>query len=368
MKVLYFIDSLGMGGIQRLVEKWALYLRKKNIEVEFLILEYGEKSSIEKNLLSNNFKIYKISNINFNNPLSFIGYGKKLNSFFENHNDYCAVHLHTSSKNFQVLKYAKKYNIPVRIIHSHSSDFKTNNIIKKLVGNIFKIPMKKYATHFFACSDSAGKWLYDTNILESDKYYLIKNSIDYKQFIINVDTRKKIRKQLNVADDCIIFGQIGRLSEVKNHKFSIEMFEKYHTYNNNSILLFLGDGELRNSLEKIVNTKKMQNSIIFMGDIDNVNEYLQGIDIVLLPSLYEGLPMILVEAQASGTKCLVSENVSKNAKFTDDIIFLPIDDINIWVENAKQVDITKNDNTKKVIENGFSVDDTIDELIRVYKG
>ena len=266
------------------------------------------------------------------------------------------------------IKYAKKHHIPVRIIHSHSSDFKTNNIIKKIVGNFFKTPMKKYATHFFACSDSAGKWLYDNSILKSDKYYLIRNSIDYKQFIINKDVREKIRQQLNVDDNCIVFGQIGRLSEVKNHKFSIEMFKKYYSYNNNSILLFLGDGELRNNLEKIVNKNKIQNNVVFMGDIDNVNEYLQGIDIVLLPSLYEGLPMILVEAQASGTKCIVSENVSKNAKFTDDITFLPIDDINIWVETAKQIDITKTDNSKKIIENGFSVEDTINELIKLYKG
>ena len=151
VKVLYFVDRMLKGGIQSLVIEIVKNINKEKVQIDFLLLDDGKEYELENTLKDLGCKIYKLNGIWINTSLDFFKYKKALDNFFKEHNDYDVVHMHSSSKNYMVLKKAKKYGIPVRIAHSHNIDFQTKNQIKKIVGNIFKIYLKKYSTDYFAC-------------------------------------------------------------------------------------------------------------------------------------------------------------------------------------------------------------------------
>ena len=368
-KVLFFADSLEVGGIQSILKKWAYEIRNNNIEPEFLTLDYGYISTIEQELIDNGFKIYKKVQLNFNSPIDFYKYGRFLNDFFKNNNNYLAVHIHSSSKNFQILKYAKKYGINKRIIHSHSTSFESNNFFKRLVGFVFKYPMKKYATDFYACSKLSAKWLYGDKFVNNNKCKIINNAIDYEKFKYNNDVRNRIRKELDFNEKDIVLGNIGRLVSVKNQMFLIKVMNDLKKENSNYKLIIIGTGTLYESLMENIKKFNLENNIILLGERNDINDIFQAIDIFLLPSLYEGIPMVLIEAQASGTKCLVSDRVSKEAKITDDLQFVSIDDgTNIWIEKILKTNIIKSNNEKYIIENHYDLKSTIELLIKEYKG
>lgn len=364
-RVLYFMDSLEIGGIQTLTFNWALELRKKDIEVDFLVLDYGYVSSIESQLKKNKFNVYKINGINFNSPLYLFNYRKKIINFFKRNNNYCAIHLHGSSKNYQVLKYAKRYGIRVRIAHAHSSNFKTNNFIKKMIGSIFKKSLKKYSTILCACSENAAKWLFGKNN-NDPRIKTIKNAIKTENYLPNDDIREKMRARLGVKEKQILIGQIGRLVPVKNHNFSIKLFEKLSVDNDDYRMIFVGDGELRGELENNITKKQLGKKIALKGSMNNIGDILQAIDIIIMPSLFEGLPMSLIEAQASGTKCIVSDQISREADITGDVYFVSLQDIDTWTNIIRNINTEKNNNSRKINKNGFCMDEVVFELIEMY--
>ena len=367
VRVLYFVDRMLKGGIQSLIIDW-LSRFDKRIQIDFLLLDDGNEYELENEIKSLGCKIYKLKGMWIRTPIDFIKYSKVLEEFFKEHHDYKVVHLHSSSKNFLVLKYAKKYGIPIRISHSHNIDFQTKNPFKKLVGNLFKIPLIRYSTDFFACSKKAGEWLFGKKIVNTGKFKVINNAIDYDKFKFDKIARDNIRKKLKVSEDEILIGHIGRFTTQKNHKFLIDIFKELIKINSKYKLLLIGTGIKENKIKIKVNKLNLDNKVIFMGFQNNVNEYIQAMDLFIMPSLYEGLGIVLIEAQASGLPCYASENVIPiEAKLSSNFKFISLKKSSQkWAKIINNESIGRVDNIKQFKNSKYIIDDIVAELEEKY--
>lgn len=370
VKVLYFVDRMLRGGIQSLVIDWISRFDAKKIHIDFLLLDDGNQYELEDTLKRLGCGVYKLEDVWLKTPMDFIKYKKALNSFFLKHHDYKVVHLHSSSKNYMVLKYAKKYGIPIRISHSHNIDFQTKNLIKKIVGNCFKYPLIKYSTNYLACSNLAGRWLFGEKKLTDAKYEVINNAVDYDRFKYDRGIRKKIREELGIKEDNIIIGHVGRFTNQKNHTFLVEIFNEFYKKDKNARLLLIGIGELEEEIKKKVEELGLSKKVIFAGFKSNVNEYMQAMDIFLLPSLYEGLPVVGVEAQAAGLPCYMSKDViTDEVKIADNVTFIPLSNsAEEWANIIYNSNNSRSDNYIKIKERGYIIEDVIKKLERIYQG
>ncbi len=368
VKVLYFVDRMLRGGIQSLVIDWVESFDKTKLQVDFLLLDDGKEYELEDFLRNMGCNVYKLENVWIRKFTDFFKYSKKLDEFFKMHHDYKVVHLHSTSKNYMVLKYAKKYNIPIRISHSHNIDFQTKNPIKKIFGNILKRPLIKYSTDYFACSQLAGEWLFGKRICSTDKFKVIHNAINYEKFKYNEETRTKLQRELKIPEKCTVIGHVGRFTNQKNHSFLIDVFYEYHKICNNSKLLLIGTGELEKSIRLKVLRLGLENDVIFEGYHSNVNEYMQVMDVFLFPSLYEGLGLVLIEAQAAGLPCFTSEKVVPlEAKTSDNFVFISLkEDAKYWCKKITDSNLGRQDNYKAIKENNYLMKDVVKILYESY--
>ena len=368
VKVLYFVDRLLIGGIQTFILNNIKHIDREKVQIDFLILDDGNVYDAEKNLADEGYNIYRLKGIWVNRITDYLKYSKSLDEFFSKHCDYKVIHYHSSSKNFLVMKKAKKYGIPVRIAHSHSIDFQTNNYLKKVLGNIFKTFLVKNSTDFFACSENAGKWLFGEKITKSEKFHIVHNAVDIEKFKYNEEKRNQIREQLGIANDTIVYGHVGRLNPEKNHKFLIDLFKLINEEQENSKLLLLGTGKLEGELKAYVNELELSDKVIFAGFVDNVNEYISAMDVFIFPSTFEGLGLVLIEAQANGLKCYASKNyIPEEAKVSEQLEFI---DLNKGIDHWRCV-ILNNKNKRidvkqQIYLNGYDILETSKYLENFY--
>lgn len=234
------------------------------------------------------------------------------------------VHSNADAGNGPILKIAKQCNIKIRISHSHNTQLLTSNQIKILLNNMQRKQIPKYANHLFACSKAAGKWLYGNADFE-----IINNAIDYTNFKFNKMTRNHVRKELKVANDTFVVGHVGRFDYQKNHKFIISIAESMKE--KNIVFLLLGDGHLRHQIEGEIANKNLKN-IYLAGEVNNVSDYLNAMDCFIMPSLFEGLSVVSIEAQTNGLKCIFSKNITIECNISKYTNFLAVDNITRWVK------------------------------------
>lgn len=362
IRILYFIDTMGCGGIQQFALEIMKKINKDKFIVDFLLLDDGKTHPFEEVLKDLGICIYKLKGIWLEAPLDFIKYCKALNDFFKEHHNYKVVHMHSSSKNFMILKVAKKYGIKVRIAHSHNIGFQSKNKFKIVLGNIFKYTLKKYATHYFACSELAGKWLFG---IENVK--IIHNAVNYDKFKFNEDRRQELRKELGLEEK-IIIGNVGRFMNQKNHIFLIDIFNEIHKENENTILMLVGEGEKEQKIRTKVEELGLIDSVKFMGFCNNINELMWCMDVFLLPSLYEGLPVVGIEAQCAGLPCFMSKDViTSEVKITENVKFIGLDkSAEEWADVILKSDLSRRNTYQEIKDAGYLIEQTVEELEKFY--
>lgn len=243
---------------------------------------------------------------------------------------YKIVHSHINTLSVFPLYAAKKAGVPVRIAHSHST---TNK--KEWKKNLMKLALrpfaKTFATDYFACSELAGRWQFGEKLHKKNSIYIMNNAIDSKKFMYDKKIRLKKRKELGINNNEVIIGHVGRFVTVKNHIFLLKIFENLKRQNSNCKLLLVGQGPLEEKIKEEVKQKKLDNDVIFLGQRNDIEELYQAMDFFVLPSLYEGLGMVLIEAQCAGLPCLASTEVPEIVKISNKIDFLDLSsDIKIW--------------------------------------
>lgn len=245
------------------------------------------------------------------------------------HNQYVGVYYQCMHKlvSLDVFKYAKKYDVPKRVMHAHTTKSAKESLTHRIREVLVEMNLHRYVTDFFACSKEAGEWLFGNK-----KFEIIKNSIDTEIFYYNRKTREEIRKELGISDKFVI-GTVGRLAEVKNTGFIMDTFKKLHDKNPNTAFLHVGGGPLMEELCVKRKDENLEDAYLLPGAKNNVADYMNAMDVFVLPSLQEGFPIVLLEAQATGLPCVIADHITPTCDLTGNISFVSIEHgVDPWVE------------------------------------
>jgi len=259
------------------------------------------------------------------------------------------------------LKAAKKNNVPVRIAHSHNSNQDKN--LKYLVKLYYKRKIKNFSTDLFACGKEAGDWMFS-----GEKYQVIHNAIDSNLYICNIEQRKKVRIEWNIPEDVFLIGHVGRFNAVKNHSFLLDIFTALKKVKEESMLVLVGDGELREKMEKKAAELGIADSVIFTGVRSDVADIMKAMDCFVFPSLYEGLPVTLIEAQAAGLPCVVSENVSNECDKTGLVERVSLKESkDIWAKCIlNQIGFNRQNTNEMIKKAGYDINVNAQQLQNFY--
>lgn len=323
IRIVHNIASLHLGGSQAFVMNMYRNIDRSKVQFDFVVTPETKEGFYDE-ITNLGGKIFSCPRYKGTNHIQ---YNKWWDDFFNEHPEYKVIHGHVRSTASIYLKIAKRHGL-VTIAHSHSTS--NGNGISAILKRIMQLPIRKQADYLFACSDKAGKWLYGEKAITQQNYYMIPNGVDLKRFEFDVNKRNQMRMTLGIKKNMMILGHIGRLSTPKNHKFLLNVFNKYHKINSNSKLLLVGDGELFDCIKEHIDKLNISDAVIMTGSKQNTEDYYQVMDIFVFPSLWEGLPVSVVEAQANGLQCLISDVITHDVDLTDLIQYLPLDE-ELWL-------------------------------------
>ena len=317
IRVLHCLHSMNLGGAETMLMNLFRQIDKNKIVFDFLLTDQTKEGAYEAEIIQLGGRIYKIPVMKVYNPFSYL---KALDVFFKNHNqEYRIVHSHTSSKSVFPLYYAKKWGIPIRIAHSHNNHCLHN--FDGLIRYILKAPLKKCANNYFACAKVPAEWLYGSSFCKEHDITILYNAIDTNKYLYNSIIRESMRNALGILKNELVIGHVGRFSYQKNHEFLIDIFSEIIKMNPKSKLLLVGDGPIKKDIVDLTKKYELEEFVIFAGNVNNVPDYLQAMDVFLFPSRFEGLPVCMVEAQCTGLACVTSkEAVTTEVKITDDLV------------------------------------------------
>jgi len=362
IKILHVLGALNRGGAETMIMNIYRNIDREKIQFDFMI-HTNEKCDYEDEIETLGGKIYRTSKYKGKNHFS---YKAQWNKFFKEHEEYKIIHGHMRSTASIYLKIAKKYG-RTTIAHSHSTASR-GNIVEQIVKNIMQFPIRNIADYFFACSDEAGKWLFGKNIINNKNYKLIKNAIEVEKYIFNKNKRKALRNQLSLTGKLVI-GHVGSFTYPKNHKRLIEIFNEIYKNNKNSRLLLVGDGPLKLKIINQIKSLELENKVKFVGVVSNVNDYLQAMDIFIFPSFFEGMPVSLIEAQASGLPCLTSLLVTKEAKILKSNKYISLKQLDSYLVKEAMKLYTNNkreDTSFEIKKAGYDIKEETKKLENFY--
>jgi len=343
IRIAQIMGKMNSGGVESFIMNYYRNINREKVQFDFIVDEdslISQKEEIE-NLGGKIIVVPPYQHI--------FQYLKELKKILKN-NNYKIVHSHLNSLNVFPLYSAWRAKVPVRIAHSHS----TTNIKewkKNLIKNILKIFSKIFATNYFACSEHAGRWLFGNKVFNEGKVDIIHNAIDIEKFKFNENVRNNIRKELHIEDKFVL-GHVGRFVEQKNHDFLIDIFNEVYKEKKDIILLLIGEGPLEKDIKGKIKKLGLEENIKFLGVRNDVYELMQAMDCFVFPSLYEGLGMVVIEAQCADLQCIVSTEVPEATRITDLIEFVSLEvPSNVWSKCIKGKLIDKKRDSNRVINN-----------------
>lgn len=368
-KILFYSERWMDGGIEKFIMTLINNINNKNISFEILTSQ-KETDTYDNMLKKSNVRINilhlkKIENPILRTMLSLIKLNKKLKN---KKLDLIHINIYNSVGLFYAY-IAKLNGFSNIIVHCHNSGIDSDKFyIKRLSNFIFKklFTSKKYT--YLACSMEAAEFCINLKRIPSTNVIIIKNGIDTKLFLFNSKIRKKRRKELNIDENTILFGNVARFVEQKNHQFLIDVFYKIQIDVPNSKLLLIGTGPLLEKIKIKCKDLKVFDKVIFLGNTPDVNEYLQAMDFFLFPSLYEGLGIALIEAQASGLLCATSFGVPRDVAITPNIYFLNCHNVNEWTDLIlSKIPYKRRNMMNECKLSGFDIKDSVKKVNEIYK-
>lgn len=277
------------------------------------------------------------------------------------------AHSHMTLTNFYVLCLAKICGVKLRISHSHSA-FREDTIAKKICFSLLKVFNKFFANKYIACGYAAGEFLYGNRMMKNN-VLIMNNAIDLDNFKYQTNIANSIRDKYQLEGKVCV-GHIGRFTDTKNHEYLIEIFQEIKKLNKDTVLLLVGDGENRKYIEELVNSKGLDNSVVFTGNLSDTSDLYQAMDVFVLPSKYEGLPVVVIEAQANGLPCLISRNVDKHCAIASNVHFMSIEESSSkWAEAILELSQhPRNTNcTELLTQSGYNINLEAAKLEEIYK-
>lgn len=359
IKVLHVVGRMDRGGTETLIMNLLRTIDRSEFQYD-IVEQTQDMCDYDEEILSLGSQIYRCPHISQRNLGEYREWWRK---FFAEHPEYKIVHGHSRGSAPIYLDEAKKAE-RITIAHCHSSSHGKG--IKGLIRYIWQLPLRKIADYNFACSYEAGVSQYG----ETGRFEVIKNGIQTDKFAWNPKIRKRIRAELGLKKELLI-GNVSRFETPKNHLFLISIFKCIKDRNDDAKLILVGQGTLENEIREKAKSLGIDNDIIFTGVRADVNELLQAMDAFVFPSIYEGLPVSLIEAQTSGVPCFISEKViATEVKVTDVLEFISLEKSpEYWAEQILSGVIPESeraDHSAEVIAAGFDIKSTAQRLNEFY--
>lgn len=361
IRILQVVTIMNRGGLETMLMNYYRQMDRNEVQFDFMV-HRPEEGNYDKEILELGGKIYRMPQIK---PGNYRLYFKLLEEFFIDQTEYKIVHSHINENSSFVLRAAKKAGIPCRIAHSHTSNL---SIDYKLPFRLYaRIGMKENANRFFACSEDAGKWLFGNRYSKSGKVTILRNAINLEEFQYNETTRFDIRNKMDMKDKLVI-GHVGRFNKSKNHEFLIEVFNSIHEKHSNSMLLLIGEGDTRSVIEGKIKKLGLTSAVKFLGLRNDIANLLQAMDLFLFPSFFEGAPVSLIEAQATGLRCVVSDTISKDINLTGLVDFFSLKDTSeMWARKILDFQLLeRKETTAQLLKNSFDIETMANGLSKYY--
>ena len=348
------------GGAETMVMNYYRQINRELVQFDFLV-HRQEKGAYEEEIEKLGGHIYRLCPIR---PWNMTQYIQMIRQFFDEHPEYTIIHSHMSEMGYFIVREARKRGIHVRICHAHNAQHTWD--LKMLMRLPLKHAIRSEITHRFACSREAGEWLYGSRST-SDIIYL-KNAIDTEKYRYNKSIRQAVRKEFHLENKLVI-GHVGRFVPQKNHSFVVKIFAEVLKIYPDAVLLLIGDGPDAKTIQTLTIRLNIRDHVIFLQRRDDVNRLLQGMDLFLFPSRYEGLSLALIEAQAAGLLCVTSDVISSESIITQNVVKMSIKKSAFEWAIALIIALSafdRKDCTSEVEENGFEIHNNVKWLEDFY--
>lgn len=360
IRVLQIIGIVAGGGVEAVIMNYYEHIDRTKVQFDFIV-HNDNKIDITQKVEAMGGKVYKVTPY-YKNPIAFMW---DIYKVIKRHH-YRIVHSNMNTLSAFSLFAAWAAGAPVRILHNHStsSPGETKRNIMKFMLRPFA---RLFANHYLACSRLAGEWMYGRKMMDSGKVTIVNNAIDLKKYAFNPQKRNLLRKELGLADEFVI-GHVGRFMFQKNHEFLIDVFAEAYKKDPHMALLLVGDGPLRPAMEEKVRKLGLTDHVKFLGLRNNVQDFYHVMDILVLPSHYEGLPVVGVEAQANGLPCLFSTKVTKETRLTHSAQFLDLEaGASMWAEEIISIKCERNKKAgDELRQAGFEIYKEAEKLVKFY--
>lgn len=358
--ILQMVTIMNRGGLETMLMNYYRNIDRSKIQFDFIV-HRREAGAFDEEIKSLGGNIYYLPSITLKH-LPF--YFKYLHKFLVEHREYKTIHCHLDSLSALPLLIAKKVGVPVRIVHSHTNNFDKN--FKENIRSLAKRLIKYLATDFMGCSNGAVRFMFGNNI---KNYKIINNAIEVDKFSYNPEKREVVRNDLCINKNCLVIGNVGRFDYPKNHEFLIDIFYEIYKSNKNSLLMLVGDGNGRVNIERKVKLLGLENVVRLLGVRSDIPDLMQAMDVFVMPSRYEGLPVVSIEAQASGLPCFFSDTITNEVSVTDDCHFIGLDKSpKQWANQITSIPLINRQNTVGLIRKaGFDISIESKKLFKYYK-
>jgi len=354
IRVLCVLATLNRGGAETMCMNIYRAIDKSKVQFDF-VKHYPDKGAYEDEVESLGGKIYCAPTYKFYNHFQYVSWWKQ---FLQDHPEYKIIHGHYYTISAIYFKVAKKYGLKT-IAHSHNSN-ESRGKLDGIIRNYLISKINNYSDYRFACSIDAGKWIF-----KNRPFTVINNAIDASLYRYNQETRTVVRKELGLNDGLVI-GTVGGYRAQKNPQGIIEIFKEVHKLNPNSKFVWVGDGELREQIQRQIKESGLQECFLLLGVRSDVDRILQAIDVFIMPSLYEGLSVAAIEAQASGTQSVFSTTISSDVKITEFVHFVDLDNYQLWAKTITELNIDKHDSYLSIVNAGYDINENAKSIQQFY--
>lgn len=345
VRILQVVTHMERGGLESMIMNYYRHIDREKVQFDFLV-HRQEQAAFDDEIESLGGRIYRLSRLV---PWSK-NYLAALNRFFDEHSEHKIVHVHQDCLSSVILKVTAQHNVPVRVAHSHSANQDKN--LKYPIKLWYKRGIPKYATNLFACGKGAGDWMFG-----GASYQIINNAIDVVACAYNPTKRQEMRRQLGLENEFTI-GHVGRFNQPKNHPFLLDIFAALLRREPNAVLLLVGGGEDMTKIQAKAQALGVAEHVRFLGIRSDVADLMQAMDVFVFPSLYEGLPVTMVEAQAAGLPCIISDKVPPECILTDGLVdALPLSaEPEAWAEKMlEKREVPRTDRRSEIAAHGFDI-------------
>lgn len=328
IRILHVVVNMNRGGAETLLMNLYRNIDRSRVQFDFLTCKEGV---FDTEIAEMGGTIHRIPYVT---DIGHTKYIQALDEFFATHSEYQIVHSHMDKMSGFVLRAAKKAGASIRIAHSHNTSSE-GGIAAKIYKWVSGTFITSCATHYLACSNKAAQWLFANKV---SKAMILKNGIETDKFAFSPEIREQVRQELGLSSESYVLGHVGRFAHQKNHPFLVEIFAQLNQEKPNTVLVLAGDGPLRTEIEEKVEALHLQDKVKFLGVRNDITRILQALDMFVFPSLHEGLPVTLIEAQGAGLPCLISDEITQEVDMGIQLVErLSLGEKAVWIDRINRV-------------------------------